>query len=68
MKFDYTKGKSAKYMVSLYGWNVQDRYYFHYMKEAKDTFEQIKANHLKAGLIASIYDLKTDERKAFARG
>lgn len=68
MRFDYTKGKSARYLVSLHGWDVVDRYYFHYFKEAKDLFEQVKANQLKEGHKVSIYDLKTDELKAFAIG
>lgn len=68
MIFDRTNGKEAKYMVTLYGWNVNDGYYFHYMKDAKETFEKLKSEYLAEGLVVSIYDLKEDKRKAFAKG
>ena len=67
MRFDNTNGKKARYIVSLYGWNVDDRHYYHYYKDAKEMFEKIKVR-AKDGCAASIYDLEKDERKAFAKG
>lgn len=68
MRFDRTKGLKAKYIVTLYGWNVDDRYYCHYFRDAKAIFESIKAKGLEKGSATSIYDLEKDERKAFAKG
>ena len=65
MKFDYTHGKPAKYMVSRYGWNTSDQYYANSMEQAKAIFTQLKET-VNEGAI-SIYDLKTDTRKAFVR-
>lgn len=68
MRFNCTKGKSAKYIVSLYGWDIEDRWYYHYFKDAKARFKQIMVSQLKEGYVASIFDLEKDERKAFAKG
>lgn len=65
MRFDHTEGKKAKYMVSLYGWNVHDVYYYHYGREAKAAFEALKGKPNKPGTVISIYDMVTDTRKAF---
>lgn len=67
MKFDYTKGKKARYLVNIYGWNASDQYYFHYFREAKEMFNNIKEKSLKEGRSVSIYDLTKDIRKEFAK-
>lgn len=66
MRFDHTRGKTAKYVVNLYAWNVEDHSYFHYYKEAKALFDRLKKKQ-DNGTTLSIYDLQKDERKAFAR-
>lgn len=72
MKFDYTHGNEAKYMVSRYGWATQDQYYVDSMATAKKLFEALKGrNEWKSTSSEwksiSIYDLKKDVRKAFVR-
>jgi len=67
MKFDYTHGNEAKYMVSAHRWNVSDQYYVDSMKKAKELFEDIKQTNKGDDVSVSIYDLKKDVRKAFAR-
>ena len=59
MKFDYTKGQEAKYMVSTYRWNGEDKYYVHSMETAEKLFEELKRD-FNEGII-SIYDLEKDE-------
>ena len=66
MKIDYTKGKEPKYLVSIYGWDIEDSYYFHYYEDAKQLFESIR-KHEHEGAAVSLYDLKKDVRRAFAR-
>lgn len=67
MRFDYTKGKDARYMVSIYGETIEDKYYYHYHKEAKAMFEQMKKHGFEKGTALSIYDIKQDIRKAFIK-
>lgn len=67
MKFDFTHDKPANYVVSIYGWNNGDQLYYHYYKEAKQKFEEIKNKGLKMGTSLSIWDLKKDIRKAFIK-
>ena len=67
MRFDYTKGKSKKYVVTAYAWNVQDHYYFHYLKDAKEMLEKLKSHQWEKGTILSITDMIKDQRKAFVR-
>lgn len=67
MRFDYCKGKSAKYVVSVYYKMVDDHYYFHYYKEAKDFFERLK-NNTKTKEVArtiKVSDLEKDITKDF---
>lgn len=66
MRFDHTKGKTARYVVTLYGWNVEDHSYFHYYKEAKSLFDRLKG-HQDCGTVLSIYDLSKDVRKDFIK-
>lgn len=67
MKFDYTHGKEAKYMVSAYCWSGSDQYYVESMTQAKKLFESLKQSNEGRDAVVSIYDLKKDIRKAFAR-
>ena len=67
MKFDYTNGKTAKYGVTVYSWNVNDINYFHYLKDAKAFFEKLKNKEYEPDTIISIYDLKKDIRKSYMR-
>lgn len=66
MKFDYTKGQTAKYMVNIYRWNTDDQYYVHYYREAKQLLEWAKKKEAE-GTTISIYDIKNDIRKEYAR-
>ena len=66
MKFDYTKGLKPKYLVSVHNWQVDDLYYFHYFKEAKNLFESITEENHK-GFSVSLYDMDTDVKKMFKK-
>lgn len=68
MRFYRNKGKPAKYLVSVYGWNIEDKYYYSAYKDAKEFFNTIKDKETKAGNAVSVYDMKNDIRKDFARG
>jgi hypothetical protein len=68
MKFDYTHGNSAKYMVSIHRWNGSDQYYCESFKQAKDLFNQVTEKGLENETSVSIWDMKKDIRKEFARG
>lgn len=64
MRFDYTKGQKARYIVSVY-WGdmiVEDHYYFHYYKEAEAMFDKLKSD-AKEGTHISLYDMVKDIRK-----
>lgn len=68
MRFDYTKGKKARYVVSLYGWNIEDHYYFNNYKEAGEMYKQLLKKHKdEVATCLGIYDLDKDIRKAFAK-
>jgi hypothetical protein len=65
MRFDYTHGKGAKYLVSLYGFNVEDKYYCDTYKEAKRIFNSIKMGKHAEGTVVSLTDMQKDYRKMF---
>ncbi len=67
MRFDKTNGKEARYMVTLYGWNVEDHYYCDSYKAAKMIFDEISHKDHEKGVALSIYDMKKDIRKAFIK-
>lgn len=67
MRFDRTQGKEARYLVGVYGWNVQDYYYYHEYREAKAMFEQLKAHKWAKGTALHITDMKRDVRKDYVR-
>lgn len=66
MNFDYTKGKRVGYTVSVYNWNGGDRYYFHYLKEAKAFFDKAESG-LADGYRLAMYDERTGERRAYVK-
>lgn len=65
MKFDYTHGKTAKYMVSVHGWNVSDQYYYADYRSAKEMFRRIVGRQ-QNGISVSLWDMVKDFRKEFA--
>lgn len=67
MNFDYTHGRGAKYLVSLYGFNVEDRYYCDTYKEAKRIFKAIKDSKQTEGTVLSLTDMVKDFRKEFIK-
>ena len=67
MKFNYTHGNKAKYMVNLYGWDVEDHYYCDTYKAAKKLFDSIRERDHEEGTVLSITDLTKDIRKEFVR-
>ena len=68
MIFDLSYGLLPKYLVHVYGWNVDDRYYFHYYNKAREKFTQLVSLHNGKGYAISISDLATDTRKDFFKG
>lgn len=66
MRFDYTKGQHANYMVSIHRWNGNDFYYFHYFKDAKKLYDDVKGKEEK-GTSVSIWDMTRDIRKDYVR-
>lgn len=67
MNFDYTKGKSPRYMVFVYRGFVNDRYYVHTYNEAKKLFNELKEQEAGRDSSVSIYDFEKDIRKEFAK-
>ena len=67
MRFDYTHGNRAKYIVSLYGWNVGDHYYCDSYKQAKRIFDDIKNREHEKGTTLSLSDIAKDIRKEFMK-
>lgn len=69
MRFYFTNGKTAVYMVSIYtpdGYN--DHLYYHYYKEAFEKFQKLKdSGHYERGTSFSIYDMKKDIRKEYVK-
>lgn len=74
MRFDYTHGKEARYVVVLYSLTgfSSDHYYFHEYRKAKEFFKQAceteQARETESTVEAiSVYDMKRDIRKDFCR-
>lgn len=67
MRYDYTKGKEARYILSVNRWNGSDYLYFHEYSEAKRAFEKHKLIVEEYGTSLNIYDLKKDVRKCHYR-
>lgn len=64
MRFDYTNGKSAQYIVSRYSGLTEDHMYFHYYGEAKKMYDKLEKT-ADRGVTVSLYDMIKDVRKAF---
>lgn len=67
MRFDFTSGKEARYIISVYSWNIEDHIYYHYYKEAKWYFDRLVEKGFEDGVVVSLYDLKNDKRKCFKK-
>lgn len=67
MNFDYTKGKSPRYMVFVYRGFTNDRYFVHDYSTAKKLFDELKAQEAGSDSVVSIYDVEKDIRKEFAK-
>lgn len=67
MRFFQTKGKSAKYVLSIYGPHIEDHIYYHYYNDAKMRFNSLVEERHEKETIISIYDLDKDIRKDFIR-
>ena len=65
MKFDYTHGKPAKFMVTVYGWNIEDRFLYNTYADAEKQYKIICAKDYDNDWATSLYDLVKDERKAY---
>ena len=68
MKYDYTRGQSPRYLVSIYGFDVEDKYYYHYYSHARILFNKLVWKYAGRGYAISISDLATDTRKDFFKG
>lgn len=66
MTFNYAKG-TPKYMVSVYGWNVEDRYYYDYFRDAVKKFDNLTHGIQGMSVCVSVYDMANDIRKRFAK-
>lgn len=67
MKFDFTHGKKARYMVGVHRWNADDHIYFHYYKDAKNKFDELRNRSLAEGTSINLYDMDNDVRKMYYR-
>lgn len=67
MKFNYTKGRDPKYMVSLHRHDVDDFYYFHYFKEAKELFKKLRDGKQPKDTVINLWDVVHDVRKDYVR-
>jgi hypothetical protein len=67
MKFDFTKGKPARYLVGIYMPDgCYDHLYYHYYREAKRKLNDLKnSGHYEKGTHMSLLDMIKDERKEF---
>ena len=61
MRFDFTHGGVAKYSVSLYGFNVEDKYYFRELDEAKRFFEEMTTRYYAKGTLITLRDVSGRE-------
>lgn len=70
MRFDYTKGAEARYMVSLHEELTYDCYYFGNYQSAKRFYDGAVAEARSAkreNLSISLTDIIKDVRKAFTK-
>ena len=68
MKFDYTHGKPARYLVAITWWNGRDLYYFNAYRGAINLYNTILTNNdYPTGSAISLYDIRKDVRKEFSK-
>lgn len=67
MEFNWTKGKSTRYLVDVHRWGVSDKFYFHYLREAKALFKKLLADEHPTDTTIIIYDVVNDVHKEFIR-
>ena len=63
MKFNYSE--KAKYMVSIYGWNVCDHLYYESLEKAEAKYEELCKQDYALGTLVSLYNLATDQHEAY---
>lgn len=56
-----------RYMISVFGKNIRNQFYCHYLADAKELFEKLIREPYKRGVAVSIYDLTTNARKAYKK-
>ena len=66
MRFDNTEGKNPKYMVTVYGWSIEDHYYYAEYRRALNMFKKLR-DSVPGGTSVSLYDMVKDVRKEYAR-
>lgn len=62
MRFDYTNGKTAKYILSIYSDVIADHYYYADLASARKLFNKLTSAELPRGTSVHIYNLKKDVR------
>lgn len=75
MRFDFTDGKEPKYIVTVYRFNQDDKYYFSDYKEARKFYKDCEGNwerfhnNFKGGplTVVSLSNMITDKRLEFRR-
>lgn len=69
MTFDFTKGKTAKYLVTIHmpdGCN--DKLYYHYLKDAECEVRTLTCSgYYEKGTRFSLYDMVNDVRKIYKK-
>jgi hypothetical protein len=67
MRFDYTNGRPAKYLVSIYCFNCHDLLLYPDYRTAKAAFKKLKEEPHDKGTVLSLYDYQKDVRKEMVR-
>lgn len=71
MRFCHTNGKDGRYLVAIHYNVFSDYHYYHYYREAKKKFDELKASgdagHAMKGTALSLYDMVKDVRKEYAK-
>lgn len=65
MRFDFTNGKKACYIVHIYGKNVNDSYYTHHKADAKMIYRFVI---VEPETEVALYDMRTGETIERKRG
>lgn len=67
MKFDYTTGNGANYKVTVYGWNVEDTYYFDSYDRARGFFDGLVKGNFESGTVISIRDVNSVKSNSYMK-